>query len=86
VGSADLLPGDVTFSWNAAGDTLTVTANRVAVAEGTGLDPSTVTARRVTYSIGTGATTPEDARRAGAARDQFTTVRRLSASSRRSTR
>jgi Bacterial Ig-like domain len=77
--SADLLPGDVTFSWNAAGDTLTVTANQgLPVAEGTGLDPSTVTARRVTYSIGTGATDTGGRALAAPLAIEFTTVRRLS--------
>lgn len=76
--SADLPSDQVAFSWNAAGDTLTVTPNQpLPVATGTGLDPSTVTAKEIAYSIAATATDTTGKPLATALAVKFTTVRRL---------
>jgi hypothetical protein len=48
--------GPVTMSWNAAGDTLTMTPNQpLAYAQGIGDDPSSVTAERYVVTMGSAA-------------------------------
>lgn len=77
--SADLPANQVAFSWNAAGDTLTVTPNQpLPVATGTGLDPSVVTAEEIAYSIAATAADTTGKPMATALAIKFTTIRRLS--------
>ena len=54
---SELLPADaVSFSWNPAGDTLTVNPDSaLPIAEGEGLDPDVIDPISVAYTIGTGA-------------------------------
>ena len=74
--SADLPTANVMFSWNANGDTLTVTPNQpLPVAMGTGLNPSTVTATRIMYSIAATAKDTMGQPLASALAVQFTTIR-----------
>jgi hypothetical protein len=77
--SSELLPaGAVTFSWNPAGDTLTVNpADPLPLAEGEGLDPDVVDPIAVAYAIGTGATDVEGNALAAALEVDFTTARRM---------
>jgi len=77
--SSELLPADaVTFSWNPAGDTLTVNPDAaLPVAEGEGLDPDVVDAIAVAFNIGTGAADADGNALAAAFQADFTTVRRM---------
>jgi hypothetical protein len=76
--SADLPGAQVTFSWNAAGDTLTVASNQLLpVAEGTGLDPSVVTPKEIAYSIAATAADTTGKPLVSALAVKFTTIRRL---------
>jgi hypothetical protein len=76
--SADLPTAQVTFAWNAAGDTLTVTPNQpLPVAMGTGLDPSVVTPEEIAYSIAATASDTTGKPLTAALAVQFRTVRRL---------
>jgi hypothetical protein len=51
--------GEVTFSWNAAGDELTVSPDEMPLAEGELADPDAVDPLEVRYAIGTGATSAQ---------------------------
>jgi len=77
--SSELLPADaVAFSWNPAGDTLTVNPDAaLPVAEGDGVDPDVVDPIAVAYSIGTGAEDADGNALAAAFQADFTTVRRM---------
>ncbi len=79
--SSELLPADaVAFSWNAAGDTLTVNPDdALPVAEGEGLDPDAVDPISIAWSIGTSATDAGGNTLASIYQSDFTTVRRMSA-------
>lgn len=77
--SSELLPaGAVSFSWNPAGDTLTVDPDDpLPVAEGEGLDPDVVDPIAIAYAIGTGAADADGNALAAAFQADFTTVRRM---------
>ena len=76
--SADLSASQVTFSWNAAGNVLTVTPMQLLpVATGTGLDPSTVIAKAISYSIAATATDLMAQPLTSALVTKFSTLRRL---------
>lgn len=76
--SADLPTAQVSFAWNGAGDTVTVTpAQPLPVATGTGLNPSTVTPKEIAYSIAATATDTMGKPLTSALAVKFTTVRRL---------
>lgn len=76
--SSDQLPASaVAFSWNQAGDTLTVTpADPLPVAEGE--DPDTTPAAHIAFAIGTGAAAADGVHLSSAFDADFTTIRRLS--------
>lgn len=77
--SADLPTAQVSFAWNAAGDTVTVTPSQpLPVAMGTGLNPSTVTPTEVAYSIAATASDTTGKPLTAALAVKFTTIRRLS--------
>ena len=76
--SAELLAGDVTFAWNAAGDTLRTTPNEVLeVAVGTGLDPNVVSPIAFSVAIETSAADVSGNALAASQAATFTTKRRL---------
>lgn len=77
--SSEALPAAaVAFSWNPAGDVLTVTpADPLPVAEGDGSDPDAVPAISIGFAIGTGATDQDGAGLAAAFEAEFATIRRL---------
>jgi hypothetical protein len=77
--SSALLPADaVTFSWNGAGDTLTVDPDDpLPVAEGSGEDPDATPATQIAFAIGTGAAAADGVHLAAGFDSAFTTVRRL---------
>ncbi len=79
--SSELLPTDeVSFAWNAAGDTLTVNPDSpLPVAEGDGLDPDVVDPIAIAFAIGTGAMDADGHALASAFQAGFTTVRRMTA-------
>ena len=79
--SSEVLPADaVSFSWNPAGDTLTVNPDApLPVAEGEGLDPDVVDPIAIAWSIGTGAMDGDGNAMASPFQAGFTTVRRMSA-------
>lgn len=76
--SEELPVGEVAFTWNQAGDTLTVTPDAtLPMAEGSGEDPDAVVARTFAFAIGTGATDTDGLRLAAAFDAGFATLRRL---------
>lgn len=76
--SADLPTASVTFGWNAAGDTVTVTPSQpLPVATGMGLDPTTVTPKEISFSIAATAADLTGKPMTTALAVKFTTVRRL---------
>ena len=77
--SSELLPaGAVSFSWNPAGDTLTVDPDApLPVAEGDGADPDAVEAEVISFAIGTGAAAADGGQLESALAVDFTTIRRL---------
>lgn len=77
--SSQILPSDaVAFSWNPAGDILTVTPDDpLPVAEGTGLDPDTVEPKAIAFAIGAGAVDDAGTALAAPLAVEFHTVRRM---------
>lgn len=76
--SAQLPAAAVTFGWNAAGDTLTVTpAAPLPVAEGS--DPDVLEPARIAWGIDAGARDGDGVALAGELAAEFTTVRRITA-------
>ena len=74
------LGADVTFSWDGAGEVLTVTPDELPVAEGDGLDPDGVDPAAVSFAIGADATDLAGTPLEEALEVSFSTVRRLHAS------
>ena len=77
--SVDLPPAAVRFAWNPAGDTLTATPEApLAIAEGTGTDPTGVDARSYAIAIAASGTDRDGDALTAAASSTFTTIRRFS--------
>jgi Big-like domain-containing protein len=76
--SSTLLPGQVAFSWNSTGTTLTITPTS-PLSYATGTDPS-IAANSYSYGIGTGATDTEGHHLATAVSVNFSTLKRITTS------
>ena len=76
--SADLPAGAVSFSWNSAGDTLTITPDEpLPLAEATGLDPDVIDPLSIAFSIGADARDQAGRALAGPLEVEFLTLKRL---------
>lgn len=77
--SSPLDPGDSSFAWNSAGDTLTITPNQPLLrGEGVGADPSTVMPVAYELKVGTGATDLAGNHLASESIASFTTAKKMS--------
>lgn len=77
--SSPLDPGDAMLSWNAAGDTLSITPNQPLLrGEGVGADPGSVMPIAYELKVGTGATDVAGNHLAAEAAVAFTTEKKMS--------